>query len=106
MAVPDLVQIKDSLIRLNLNPGRMPTLKEYKKAFREKLNLHPDLGGETAVFQEITEAARTIFEFISKHQDKQTRPDSDKDRNLLRIFESSNNVNYNKGNVVFDIDGS
>ena len=55
--------IKEYLIKLDLNPNRMPTLKEYKKAYREKLNLHP---GDTALFQEITEAALAVFQFISQ----------------------------------------
>ena len=58
--------IKEYLIKLDLNPNRMPTLKEYKKAYREKFNLHPDRGGDTALFQEITEAALAVFQFISQ----------------------------------------
>ena len=92
ISCPNLDDIRDYLIRLDLNPGRMPTMKEYKKAYRDKLKLHPDRGGDTKVFQEITEAALAIFQFISKYQDNQTRGETDKDRDLLKTFEASNNV--------------
>ena len=106
MPVSGLDSIKEYLIRLELNPGRMPTMAEYKKAYREQLKNHPDKGGDTALFQGITEAALAIFKFITENQAKQTRSESGKDSALLRNFEQSNNVSYNKGNVVFDIDGS
>ena len=81
-------------------------MAEYKKAYREQLKNHPDKGGDTALFQGITEAALAIFKFITENQAKQTRSESGKDSALLRNFELTNNVCYNKGNVVFDIDGS
>ena len=81
-------------------------MAEYKKAYREKLKNHPDKGGDTALFQGITETALAIFKFITENQAKQSRSESGKDSALLRNFELTNNVCYNKGNVVFDIDGS
>ena len=103
---PSLDTIRDFLVRLDLNPSRLPTVAEYKKAYREKLKNHPDKGGDTAVFQGITEAALAVWQFMVLHQDKQNRHEADKDTALLKNFETSNNVSYNKGNVVFDIDGS
>ena len=96
--------IKVYLETLSLNPNRMPTIKEYRKAYRELMRLHPDLGGDTNRFQEITLAAREVFEFITKHQGEQTRHDSGTDADLLKAFEASNNISYNTGNIVFDID--
>ena len=93
-------------MRLDLNPSRLPTVSEYKKAYREKLKNHPDKGGDTAIFQGITEAVMAVWQFMAKNQDRQSRPETDKDTALLRKFEKSNNVSYNKGSVVFDIDGS
>ena len=81
-------------------------MSEYKKAYREKLKNHPDKGGDTAVFQGITEAAMAVWQFMVLNQDKQNRAEADKDSALLKNFEKSNNVTYNKGNVVFDIDGA
>ena len=60
----DLSSIKQHLKTLNLNHSKAPTLKEYKKAYRDLMKLHPDLGGDTSRFQEITLAAREVFEFI------------------------------------------
>ena len=103
---PDISGIMGYLQVLGLNPSRMPTLKEYKKAFREKLQLHPDLGGDTSQFQEITEAARNIFDFISSHAHQQHRKETENDKDLLKTFESTNNVTYHPGNIVFNIDGA
>ena len=99
----NISEIKDHLEVLNLSSSRMPTMKEYKRAYRDLMRLHPDLGGDTTKFQEITLAARTIFEFITKHQAEQTRDNTD-DNDLLKAFEASNNVSYNNGNIVFGID--
>ena len=96
--------IKEYLEVLNLNTTTMPTLKEYKKAYRELMRLHPELGGDTTRFQEITQAAREVFAFITKHQNEQTRSDTEPDVDLLRAFEATNNVSYNTGNIVFGID--
>ena len=100
----NISEIKEYLETLGLNTTRMPTIKEYKKAYRELMKLHPDLGGDTNRFQEITQAAREVFEFITKHQGEQTRHDSGSDADLLKAFEASNKVDYNNGNIVFGID--
>ena len=105
-SVPGLDSIRDFLVRLDLNPSRLPTVSEYKKAYREELKNHPDKGGDTAIFQGITEASMAVWQFMATNQDRQSRPETDKDTALLRKFEKSNNVSYNKGSVVFDIDGS
>ena len=102
---PNLDSIKDFLARLDLSTSRIPTMTEYKKAYREKLKNHPDKGGDTSVFQGITEAAMAIWKFMTENQGHQHRSESEKDAALLKNFESSNTVNYNKGSVVFDIDG-
>ena len=64
LTMSDTTQIKDYLRVLNLNTTRVPTFKEYKKAYRELLKLHPDLGGDTPKFQEITQAAREVFDYM------------------------------------------
>ena len=40
----DISVISQYLVVLDLDPNKIPTVKEYKAAFREKLKLHPDLG--------------------------------------------------------------
>ena len=99
-----IADIKEHLVVLNLSTTRVPSMKEYKKAYRELMRLHPDLGGDTTRFQEITLAAGMIFEFITTHPAEQTRPDNEADTDLLKAFVASNNVNYNNGNIVFNID--
>ena len=99
----DLSSIMEHLKVLNLNVSRVPSLKEYKAAYRELMRLHPDLGGDTARFQEITLAAREVFEYIRLHQSDPQRPDKGSDQDFLKAFESSTTVNYNTGNIVFEI---
>ena len=98
-----ITDIKEHLEVLSLRTTHVPTLKEYKQAYRQLMKLHPDLGGDTAQFQEITLAARTVFEFITTHH-SDARPDNDEDNDLIKAFEASNKVDYNNGNVVFGID--
>ena len=99
----DLAAIKVHLEVLNLSTTRDPTMKEYKKAYRDLMKLHPDLGGDTARFQEITLAAREVFEFLRRNQNKAPNIDTDGDSDLLEAFKASNSVNYNQGNIVFEI---
>ena len=65
------------------------------------MKLHPDLGGDASRFQQITLAARMVFEFVTTQQ---TRADIEAHTDLLQAFEASNNVNYDNGNIVFNID--
>ena len=104
----DISDVAEFLRVLGLNPSRIPTLQEYKRAYREQIRQHPhpDHGGDTHKFQIVTEAATKVFEYISSHQQEQKRANSDSDKNLLRAFEISSNVVYHKGSIVFDIDGS
>ena len=66
MPVSGLDSIKEYLIRLELNPGRMPTMAEYKKAYREQLKNHPDKGGVTALFNMLKSAIKTakVWQFV------------------------------------------
>ena len=59
---------------------------------------------ETAPFQEFMSAATAVFQFITKHQASQTRTDKSQNKELLKTFEASNGVNYNKGNITFHIE--
>ena len=99
----DLSSIKEHLKVLNLNVTRVPSLKEYRAAYKELMRLHPDLGGDTARFQEITLAAREIFEYIRNHPSEPQKPDKDSDKAFLQAFEASTTINYNTGNIVCDI---
>ena len=65
----DIIKIKNFPTLLELNPTRIPTVQEYKKAFREKLKLHPDLGGDkrslrlTPIMSHFTTHIRRAFTF-------------------------------------------
>ena len=89
---------------LGLNVNKLPTLSEYEAAYRSKLKLHPDRGGDNKVFQEITEAARIVFEYLAENQTAQQRKEKEVDEELLKWLKDSTKVRYSPGNVVFDID--
>ena len=67
LTMTDLTSIEQQLKTLNFNTNRLPSMKEYKKAYRDLLKTHPDLGGNTESFQEITLATREVFEFLRTH---------------------------------------
>ena len=101
----DLDDIKRFLKVLDLSENKLPTLTEYKAAYHEKFKLHPDLaGGDSEAFKSVTEAATEVFKFITKNQAYQTRREKLNDQGLLKTFESSNDVKYSHGNVVFKIE--
>ena len=102
----DLQSLRQHLEVLNLNVTRAPTMKEYKKAYRDLMRLHPDLGGDTSKFQEITLAAREVFKYIRTHPNEAGKSVSESDSDLLKAFEASNTVNYNTGNIVFEIEAT
>ena len=102
----DLTPIKVFLTVLGLAISKLPTLAEYKRAYRVLLLNHPDRGGDEEVFKKITEAARHVFQFITKHQEHQTRNESAHNKDLLHAFQESTNVSYNDGNIVFPIEAA
>ena len=103
-----LESIQGYLTVLGLSTNKVPTLAEYKKAYRGKLVHHPDKGGDGELFKSITEAAHHVFSFITDNHNQHNKPESESetDKGLIRAFESSNNVKYSTGNVVFNIDTS
>ena len=99
----DLNSVKVHLEVLNLSTTHIPTMREYKKAYRDLMKLHPDLGGDTTRFQEITLAARDVFEFLCVNQNETPKAGSGGDNDLLKAFKATNSVSYNNGNIVFEI---
>ena len=55
------------------------------------------------IFQEITEAARRVFSFISSNPDLQKRGSAECKR-MLKCFEESSRLKFNDGSVVFFFD--
>ena len=102
----DLKTIEAFLIILKLNPNRVPSFADLKKAFRDKLNLHPDRAGQdsTETFQEISEAARIVFFFLTDNPGLQPRKSTDECTKILKYFENTSKLSYNSGNVVFHIE--
>ena len=103
---PKLKEIEHFLTVLGLPDDRVPTFKEYKTAYRNKKNLHPDKAGDesNAVFQEITEAARHILTFLTNNSELQTRKDTDEGLRMMKCFEKEHNLVYNQGSMVFHYD--
>ena len=106
----DISEIRDHLATLKLKLDRVPTLAEHKKHFKDLLSLHPDISGTdtTKEFQEITEAARKVLEFILNNPKLQTQArtesESQEHKETLRFFEKSNKVIYNQKSVSFYIE--
>ena len=106
----DLSEIEGYLIILGLPTNILPTLAEYKQAYRDKLKMHPDKLQQNSgdkekdhdVICEILEAGRCVFKFITENQDHQSR-EKGQDKDLLKTFEATSGVSYNKGNITFHI---
>ena len=102
-----LKTLKPFLDKLGLGSGKIPTLAEYKQAYRHNFHLHPDKAGKdkekesTKAFQEISEAAREVFAFINENPKLQTKKNTKDCSLLLKCFEES--VDYNVNNIVFTI---
>ena len=91
------------MLVLELPTNKVPNLTDFKKAYRSKLHLHPDKGGETDKFQEVSEAAIKVMEFITNNPELQSNVDTEEFKDILRCFEKSNDVSYNSGGLVFHI---
>ena len=88
---------------LRLETDRVPTLSEYRTAFKNLLTLHPDKAGNdtTGEFQAITEAARHVFEFLTQNTDLQ--PEEIDEEDILGWFVKTYGVVYNSNCVCFDL---
>ena len=108
----DISEIQEYLAKLKMKLDRVPTLADHKKAYKDLLSQHPDRAGKDATkdFQEITEAARNVLEFILNNPklQKQVRAESEtqEHKETLRYFEKYNKVIYNKMSVTFSIEPS
>jgi hypothetical protein len=94
---------------LGLSTAEVPSLQRYRQKYRTLLKAnHPDLGGNNTEAQEVTEAARIVFEYLTTHPDKVPREGTDEqnatDDEHLKVFEAENDLKYNKGCVTFHID--
>ena len=105
---PRLIEVEPFLAVLNMKTDKPPSFEDLKKAYHDLLHLHPDKAGpgeeNTRKFQEITEAARIVFHFITNNPDLQSKRCSVETKRMMKCFEQSNIVDFNDGNVVFLFD--
>ena len=105
---PKLKTLKPYLDTLGLGSDTIPTLEEYRQAYRDKFHLHPDKASKdkekesTKAFQEISEAAREVYAFINENPRLQTRKNTKECAMMIKSFEDT--IEYNTNNVVFTID--
>ena len=94
--------------------AKVPGHAAIRKAFRNNLKkVHPDKGGVTATFQELSEAAREVSDYIDDNPEmveEQAEADTDNPeeqdilKELFQIFATSSGLKYNKDSVVFNIE--
>ena len=88
---------------LGLDTDRVPSVSEFRKAYKDLFYLHPDKAGpeSTGKFQEITEAAEIVFEFLTANGNLQ--PEKLDENDVLGTLVKENNLVYNKQSVCFDL---
>ena len=103
MSTKKLKAVSGFLKVLGLATDRVPSMDEAKAAYKELFYLHPDKAGEesTARFQEITEAAKEVFEFLTLKGN--VKVDDIDVKDVLGILVKNNNLVFNKMSVTFDL---
>ena len=103
MSSRNLRSLARFLTTLGLDTDKVPSVSDFRKAYKSHLHLHPDKAGDDSLakFQEITEAAKEVFEFLTssgnlKHEDI-------KDGDILGNLVKNNNLQFNKKCVTFDL---
>ena len=88
---------------LGLDTERVPSVTELRSAYRALLHLHPDKAGKdsTAKFQEITEAAQAVLEFLTLNTNLQ--PEVVDDDDILGSLVKENNLMFNNGSTSLDL---
>ena len=60
----------------------LPCFSKVRKAYRSLFKTHPDRGGDNANFQNVTMAARELFQYILDHPELvEKEPDDDTTQN-------------------------
>ena len=88
---------------LGLETNRVPSVSEFRTAYRAKLYLHPDKAGEgsTAEFQKITEAADAVLKFLTANSNLQPEVEPEIDNDILIGLVKSNDLVYNGQSTTF-----
>ena len=103
MSARNLRSLGRFLTTLGLDTDKVPSVSDFRKAYRSFFHLHPDKAGEdsTAKFQEITEAAKEVFEFLTTSGNLRQEDISDDD--ILGNLVKNNNLLFNKKCVTLDL---
>ena len=83
---------------LGLDTDRIPSVSEYRSAYRAKLHLHPDKAGveSTSEFQKVTEAAEAVLDFVTAN----SKPDDvNNDNDVLIRLVKSNDLAYKQQSI-------
>ena len=103
MSARNLRSLARFLTTLGLDTNRIPSVSEFRTAYKGFFHLHPDKAGPDSNdrFQEITEAAKEVFEFLTTAGNIKLENVSDDDP--LACLVKNSNLQFNKKCVTFDI---
>ena len=103
MSTRNLRSLAKFLSTLGLDTNRIPSVSEFRTAYKGFFHLHPDKAGPDSndKFQEITEAAKEVFEFLTTAGNIKLENVSDDDP--LACLVKNSNLQFNKKCVTFDI---
>ena len=103
MSARNLSSLAKFLTTLGLDTDRFPSVSEFRTAYKGFFHLHPDKAGpdSNGKFQEITEAAKEVFEFLTTAGNIKLENVSDGDP--LASLVKNNNLQFNKKCVTFDL---
>ena len=103
MSARNLRSLGRFLTTLGLDTDKVPSISEYRRAYRSLLHLHPDKAGDDTLsrFQEITEAAKEVFEFLTTNGN--LKPEDISVDDIFGTFVQNNNLQFNKKCVTFDL---
>ena len=92
MSARNLRSLGRFLTTLGLDTDKVPSVSEYRRAYRSLLHLHPDKAGDDTLsrFQEITEAAKEVFEFLTTNGN--LKPEDISVDDIFGIFVQNNNL--------------
>ena len=102
MSARKLRSIARSLTILGLETDKVPSESEFRRAYKDLFHLHPDKAGadSTAKFQEITEAATDVFEFLTENGNLKS---DNADGDILADLVKNYNLEYKQKCVTFEV---
>ena len=103
MSSRNLRSLAKFLATLGLETDKIPSVSDFRKAYRGFMHLHPDKAGDDSLarFQEITEAAKEVFEFLTTTGN--LKHDEISDDDILGSLVKDNNLQFNKKCVTLDL---